>query len=186
MGKKKQIRAQESFSNLVSNSTISKFKPYINELVFEAVEQAGVVYKKNILELAQRVVVLEDFVCGKLSISREELVKALADKQDLLEGLTEVDTVEMSDRTRLTIKTKKPGEAEFSSESRVLIDNTGSGDKLGVPFETNVVGMKTGENKEIELDIGPEMKITVSVTVDKISRKIVKQKEEIKDENINA
>lgn len=176
MGKKKssQQHLQQSVGSLVSKAALSQMGPQIESMVRHYVEQLGenlAVQQASTLEtLFSRVVVLESIVIEKLGYTAEQLTTLVADLQDEKEGLQAVETAELNDVVRIEVSTKTKDQTEFQGTSRMKVYKTGSGQTLGPELESCLIGMKTGETKEVSF--GKDAQMTAKITLNKASRAI--------------
>jgi len=179
MGKKKRQQPQQSFQQMVSDATLAKFKPYIDSQIQGVAAALAQQQRQQMENVFLRLTVLEQVVEEKLDISKDELAGRVADVEDQAQGFLPVKTVEEGDRVRMEIRTKAADQDEYQGESRLMVDNVGSGQTLGPEIEKPVVGMATGEVKEIKF--GKDQSMTAQVTINRVSR--APKQEESDDSN---
>lgn len=168
-GRVRQIHPQKSFDQMVAETTLQKFRPYIDQQLQGVAGALAQQQQQQFENVYLRQTVLEQIVEEKLGITKEELANRVASVQDESLGLVPVKDVAEGDRVRIEIKTKTKDQEEFQGESRLLVDNVGSGNTLGPELEKPLVGMTTGESKEIAF--GKEKAMTALVTINRVSRR---------------
>ena len=174
MGKKKtqQNHQTQSFGNMVSKAALSQMGPSIERYVQQVVSQLGsqlAVQQASTLEtLFARVVVLEEILMEKHQFTKEDLANKVAEVEDRKENLTLATSVEKGDVVRLEIATKTKDQDEYQGTSRLKIYETGSGQTIGNELENDIVGMATGETKEIH--IGKDKGMVAKIKVERVSR----------------
>lgn len=180
MGKKKtsQQHVQQSMGQMVSKAALSQMGPQIEQLVRAYVQQLGnqlAVQQASTLEtLFARVVVLESIIMEKLGYTSEDLTAKVAAIEDEKEGLELAsDEAKLGDVVRIEIKTKTKDQADYQGSSRLKIYQTGSGQTIGQELESAILGMKSGESKEVTF--GKDGQMTASITVDRVSRSVAKE-----------
>lgn len=174
MGKKKSAEhVQQSMGQLVSKAALAQMGPSIEQLVRAYVKTLGgnlAVQQASTLEtLFARVVVLETIVIEKLGLTTEDLTNRVADIEDEKEGLLKVESVELNDVVRLEIRTRKKDQTEFQGSSRLKISQTGTGQTIGQELESAILGMKSGETKEVEF--GEDKGMVAELRLNRASRR---------------
>lgn len=178
-----------SFENMVSKAALAQLGPEIAAMINQMGKNIGSSLAKqsaNTFEqLYKRVRSLEELLMEKLGVTAEELAGRIADMEDRAEGLVSVKTTESGDLVRLEIKTKTKADTEYQGASKLQIRNVGSGAHIGIEVESQILGMSTGETKEIEFGENKEMQ--ASIYVERVSRKPkVEVVEEAKNESSSA
>lgn len=175
MGKRKnvtQLHPQQSFQNMVADATLSKLSGYIDQEVQRFGASLSQRTATTLDALFTRIISLEELLMKtNPAITKDVLAEQVATIEDRNEGLKSVDNdavVELGDRVRIEIKTKTDDQTEFQGQSRLMIDNAGSGNTLGQELESVLVGMKAGETRENKF--GKDQKMVASITINKISR----------------
>lgn len=176
MGNKKQksVRPQNSFQQLVSNVAMDKMIPQVEEMVQAYTERLGeqlALQQASTLEmLYTRLVVLEAIVIDKLGYTAQDLTDKVADLEDLKEGYERSDSVNLGDMVRVEISTKTKDQEDFQGSSRLKISNVGSGQSYGEELESSIVGMASGETKEVFF--GEDQQLVAKITLNRVSKKI--------------
>jgi len=166
--RKKQIHPQNSFQDLVAQATLARLGGYIDQEI-QGLGQALLQRQQQSLQnVLIRLISIEELAMEKYGLTKDDLAARAASIQDRMEGFTDVEAVEVGDRVRLEIKTKTADQTEFQGSSRLLVDNAGTGNTLGKEIEGALVGMKTGETKEIKF--GKDQSLTASLYVNRVSR----------------
>lgn len=179
MGKKKSSgHIQQSMGQMVSRAALAQLGPEIEQLVRGYVQQLGnqlAVQQASTLEtLFARVVVLESIIMEKLGYSTEDLTAKVAQIEDEKESFELVQgEAQAGDVVRLEIKTKTKDQTEFQGSSRLKIYQVGSGQTIGEELESAIVGMKSGETKQVSF--GKEGAMVAEIKVDRVSRQIKSQ-----------
>lgn len=180
MGKKKtaQQHVQQSMGNLVSKAALSQMGPaierYINHKMKELSSQLAVQQATTLENLFSRVVVLEEIVMEKLGYTTDDLTAKVADIEDRNQGQALVQgAAQHNDVVRLEISTKTNDQDAFQGTSRLMVSNVGTGNTLGVELESAIIGMKSGESKELQF--GENKALTAKITVNRVSRAIPKK-----------
>ncbi len=175
MGNKKQStpRPQQSFQQMVSDASLNKLMPQVEDMVKHYVQNLGqqlAVQQSSTLEtLFARVVVLESIVMEKLGYSTEDLTSKVSELEDEKEGYSQVEKAELGDMVRVEIATKTKDQTDFQGSSRLKIYETGSGQTFGPELESSILGMSTGETKEVSF--GQDGQMTAKIKLDRASRK---------------
>lgn len=175
MGKKKsQQHLQQSMGNLVSRAALAQMGPSIENYVQQVVRQLGsqlAVQQASTLEtIFARVVVLETIIMEKFDYTSEDLARLVADNEDQKENLVTAESVEVGDVTRLEISTKTKDQEDYQGTSRLKVYNTGSGESIGEELEKALIGMKSGETKEVQF--GKDQEMSAKITMERVSRKV--------------
>lgn len=179
MGKKKSSgHVQQSMGQMVSRAALAQLGPEIEQLVRAYIQQLGnqlAVQQASTLEtLFARVVVLESIIMEKLGYSTEDLTQKVAAIEDEKENLELVQgEAHVGDVVRLEIKTKTKDQNEFQGSSRLKIYQVGSGQTIGEELESAIVGMNSGETKQVIF--GKEGAMVAEIKVDRVSRQIKSQ-----------
>jgi len=192
MGKKKKMDSQKptkSFDQLVADTTIAKFKPFVQQQINTAAQQILQVQNNNLRQINLRVIATEKLLMNKLNMNEDEIAENIVAVEDEVEQLTKVDEVEKGDVVRVSIKTKGTKDTKFTEETRTRVDNVAN-----VPFslpkdvEDALVGMKEGDQKEITIRQAQpgetptkDHDIVVSMKIDRVSRKIKESMNEDKN-----
>lgn len=175
MGKKKnngnKPHPNKSFEQYVADATLAKFEGYIDQQV-EVVGRAMAQYQmRQLAVLTLRIKAIEELLGGKLGVTAAELGDKVAEYEDQAEGFQEVKDggLLVGDRARVEITHKKSEEADFSKPVRLMVNNAGSGQTLGEELEAALVGLTTGETREVIY--GPEGVMTARLTINRLSRR---------------
>jgi len=178
MGKKKQ--PTKSFEHIVSDMTTKKFEPLIKQLIAESFSQFAFKYNDTLRDLFLKVAVIDDILTEKIeTISFNGIASRVADKQDVMEGYKSLkgpeEKITANDRVRISMEIKEKDAADFGEVQKLQIDAVGSGQTLGIEFETHLIDMVNYTTKEVILKGKDETDqvagVTIRVVVDKISRK---------------
>lgn len=170
-GGQRQVHPTRSFEQLVADATLSKLGGYIDDEIHELGQSLLIRQQQAMSNLLTRLVAVEEILTEKLGMTKDDLSNRVAAVQDRFEGFNEVTdrAVETGDRVRLEIATRTADQSEYQGSSRLQIENAGSGQTLGSEIEGAVVGMKTGETKEITF--GKDASLAAKITVNRISAK---------------
>lgn len=169
--KMKQTHPTRSFEQLVADATLAKFGGYINQEIQSQVQVLKQQHAQNTSDLLTRIVALEEVLLENLpAVTKEVLANQIASVQDRNEGLVTITegTVQLNDRVRIEVKTKTADQTEFQGSSRLLLDKVGSGQTLGKELESSILGMTTGETKEVKF--GEDAALIASISLNRISR----------------
>lgn len=184
--KSKQNHVQQSMGQMVSKAALAQMGPQIAQFVQAQVQQLGsqlAMQQASTLEtLFSRVVVLETILMEKYGYSKDDLAEKVALLEDEKEGLTLVTGgIEKNDVVRLEVKTKAKEQADFAGSSRLKLYKTGTGETIGQELEEALLGMKSGETKQVEF--GKDKSMVAEFTVNRISRNLNPKVEETQDAN---
>lgn len=155
--KKKRVTPNKTFQDQVASATLGKFQGYIDQQIITVTQAVARELNQQLVALYERHTVLENIVTDKLNITQEELALMVADFQDEKDGYIsapETNLCKESDRVRILIKTKTKDQDEFQGQSKMLIDNCGSGNTIGKELESGIIGMKVGDSKELPFGDG--------------------------------
>lgn len=171
----KQVHPQKSFQDYVAEATLSKLGGYIdNEIrgLGQALAQRQAQSNNNLMT---RIIAIEEILIeANPALTKEVLANRVAAIQDRSEGYEVVaadDVVKEGDRVRVELKTRTADQKEFQGTSRLQIDNIGVGNTLGKELEGAMVGMKTGEVKEVLF--GKDNSLVASISLNRASRRPV-------------
>lgn len=187
MGNKKgQQRLQQSMGNMVSRAALAQLGPHIEQTVVDYVNQLGsnlsTQTASTLESMFSRIVVLETILIEKMGYTKEDLANKVADIEDQNQGLKKTESsVEKNDVVRLEIKTKMKEQTEYQGTSKLRISQIGSGQTLGLELESAIIGMKSGETKEVEFGQNKEM--LAQITLNRVSRSEKKQAAEASNES---
>jgi len=187
MGNKKgQQRLQQSMGNMVSRAALAQLGPHIEQMVVDYVNQLGsnlsTQTASTLESMFSRIVVLETILIEKMGYTKEDLANKVADIEDQNQGLKKTESsVEKNDVVRLEIKTKMKEQTEYQGTSKLRISQIGSGQTLGLELESAIIGMKSGETKEVEFGQNKEM--LAQITLNRVSRSEKKQAAEASNES---
>lgn len=167
----KQVHPQKSFQELVAEATLSKFGQYIDDQV----NALGQVVLQRQTQTANRImtrlICLEELAIElNPSITKDSLaerVSAIEDRHDGYESIG-AEVVKEGDRVRIEIKTRTADQAEFQGSSRMMVDNIGAGFTLGKELEGAILGMKSGEVKDLKF--GKDESLVASIALNRASR----------------
>lgn len=182
MGKKRKspksgrAQQQQSFQQTITDQTLKKFKPYIDQQL-QGAARAIAMQQSQLLDSAfTRIRILEELLIEKHEdVSKIFLANRVAELEDQKNGLVVADEVVIGDRVRLEIRAKEL-DGEYKESTKLLVDNAGTGQTLGAALEDALVGMKTDEIKEITYGAGQKM--TAELTINRVSRAPVAVKAE--------
>lgn len=178
-GGQRQVHQTRSFEQIVADATLARLGGYIDGQINEAAQAILIRNQQAMSNLLTRLVATEEILCDKLGLTKEDLATQVAKVQDRFEGFVEAqDAVTQGDRVRLEIKTRTADQETFQGSSRLDVLEIGSGKTLGPDLEKAVVGMTTGETKEVKF--GKDDSMIASITVNRVSRQ---PKEETKTES---
>lgn len=168
-GRTPQIHPTRSFDQMVADATMTRFSGFI-EAEIERVGQDLLARQQAAMgNLLTRLVATEEVLSEKLGVSKTDLANRVAAIQDRFEGFVEVTGgVELGDRVRLEIKTRTADQTEYQGSSRLQLEDAGTGRTLGKELEEALIGMSTGETKEVKF--GKDGELTASIQIDRISR----------------
>lgn len=174
MGKKRDNgqHATQSFGQMVSAAALAQLKPHIDAMVLQGIQRLGnklaIQQAETLEDLYTRTIVLESILMDKFSMTRDDFANLLADKEDQREELTRAEEIGLGDVVRLEIKTKAQDSDEFTPAKRLKLYQSGTGSTIGTQLETGLLGMKTGESKDIKF--GQNLELTANVKIERISR----------------
>ena len=178
MGKKKRLpstgraKQTQSFEQYMLNQTIKKFQSFIEEEIKRQVDDKLVKYRSALDTLALKMLAFEEILTTKLDgVTKESLNDTYVTCEDKLEGFERTVEAKENERVRISIKTKMADQTEFQGASSVVIDNLGSGKTLGQEIEPQIIGMKTGEQKEFTF--GKDGGFVANVKLNYASQKII-------------
>lgn len=181
-GQQTAPHATRSFEQMVADATSTRLKEYIQDQIRGLAQGLMARQQQGFANSALRTVAIEELLMDKLGVTKDDLANKVAVVQDRSEGFDPVDgAVELGDRTRLEIRTKTSEQTEYAGTSRLLVDNTGSGNTLGKELEAAVLGMKVGETREVLF--GKDNSLQASITVQKVSRQPKPEPTETKEES---
>lgn len=170
MGKKRKSQsnsqhAQKPFAELVSeavrNQALPALEQSLNKLRYEQINAMKAIYT--------RVVAIEKVLMEKCGIKEEDLVEKFAQVEDESQGLEQVDEVKKGDFVRLEVATKAKDQKEFQGSSRLVVQAVSEeGTTLGKELEPELLGMKRGEEKEVEF--GEDKKMVAKLVINRVSR----------------
>ncbi len=167
---KPQQHQQKTFLKLVEEASIHKVKPYIQENFQQMGFQLQKEQNVGLSAMARRLVVTEQILCDKLGFTMDELSDRVFDMEDKDSGYFKVDEIKQGDLARITVSTKAEGQEEFKGESKLEITDVGNAPfSLGPEVEPQLIGMKTGETKEVAF--GKDKKMLAKITVRRVSEK---------------
>jgi len=128
-------------------------------------------------DISLRLVAVEQILMEHLpELTPEALTLRIAKVQDTRDGLVPAETIDLRDRVRLRIQAQtKAGEGEvvYGPQSRLMIPTMGAGHVLAASLESQLFGMKVGEEKELDyFDVAQPEKggIKARVFIDTIAR----------------
>jgi hypothetical protein len=179
MGKKKtKARPQQSYQQTVAELTLARFKPYIQKELQGAAQAIVNQTTQQMQALFERLVCLEELLLEEIDgLTKDDLAMRVALIQDKKYGFEPQEVVEEGDRVRIDIQTKTNEDEDYTGSSKMILDKAGSGQTLGSEIEPEIIGMKSGEVKEIKF--GEDKKLTARITVSMVSR--LPKKEEPKE-----
>lgn len=168
----KQVHPQKSFQELVADATRAALSGYIDAEIQglgQALAQRQAQTNNN---LKLRIICTEELIMEmNPAITKETLATRVSAIQDRLEGfdaLTAEAAVEKGDRVYVELKTRTQDQTEYQGTSRLMIDNIGEGATLGSELESAILGMKSGEVKEIKF--GKDESLAASIALNRASR----------------
>lgn len=175
MGKKKasQQHQADSFGNMVSRAALTQLLPHIEGMVNELGSQLQQQQQSTFQLLYTRLVAVEQILIEKGVATQEDMMNRIADLEDKREGLTTVDTVAAGDTVRIAIRTKTEDQPEFQGSSKLKVMNVGTGNTIGKEVESEIVGMKAGDLKEVKF--GQNKEIVAEIKVDRVGRPLPPQ-----------
>lgn len=173
MGKKKsnsKPHQSMSFEQLVGKANRDALKPYIHELFMSLGNDLSQRVFRQLANIQTRVMALEEILIGKFNVTEVEIQQKVAEIEDEATGYKAVTRpAEAGDLLRVSIETKAKGTEEFTAPVKRQITKL-----LNQPFsltetiEKALVGVSTGETKEVTL----EGDFLVRVTVDRVSENL--------------
>lgn len=190
--KKEPQRATNSFANLLAEAERTKLQPFIDQMnqVIGQVSQQNRMLKaemdRTFDDLFLRAATLEKIAMQLTNKTEDELAEMMLDTEDEFLGFNKTnESAEEGDFLRTKIKVKKVEEVEYlpESEQNFSFKNLGKQIVINTEVDKALVGMKAGDEKEIEHDAnGQKVKLLVKAT--RVSKR---PKEEVKvDESIDA
>ena len=190
----KSPKANQSFADLVGKTNRDALKPEIAKQVAEQMRDLGNQLNANMMQVMSsmqvRITGIERILMEKHNLSEEDIREGVAIIEDEamgLEKLAEVTgVVQVGDTLRAELSVRNPKvEEEWPKPYRQEFPKIGeSPHQTTKEFETELMGMKVGETKEIVFD----EKTLVRITAERISRPIPKPKvaSEPSQENSNG
>jgi hypothetical protein len=172
MGKKKtQQHASQSFGSMVSKAALTQLQPFIVQLVRSLGNDLAQEQQGTMQLIYTRLVALEKLLIEKNITTQEEHTNRVADVEDQRDNLQPATEVEKGDMVRLVLRTKTNDQPEFQGSNKLKLVNAGTGSTLGTDIESSILGMKTGEVKEIKF--GQQKELTAEITISRIARPIL-------------
>lgn len=157
MAKKKKSKSAhptESFQDLVSKKNVEALIPIVDKRVNELGQQLARNQMGLAADLGVRLAVIEDLAMKRWKLSRTQMEKRLLDKEDEGLGLSQSKKpATEGDFVRTTVSVKNAGEKEFGSERRINLNNLVTQPTLLLDVEKEVLGMKSGEEKIVKVDV---------------------------------
>ncbi len=172
MGNKKTTNGNthqtQSFGQMVSKAALTQLLPNIEQMVSNLGSRLATQQARTYELVFSRILVLEKIVMEKFKITEVDLANKFADVEDERSKLIKVEEITSGDTVRLEIKTKPTTDLEYHGETRLKIQNIGTGANLGTELETATLGMKTGETKEVVF--GQNGENVASIFINRVSR----------------
>ena len=197
---KPQVHPQQSFKQQISDASLAKLKPFIGQQVQLLGLQLQQEQQSTLRMLYTRLITVEKVIMDKLDITQDQFTDLVADEEDSSSGLKKVDVVKEGDLVRLEVSTKAADQKEFQGTSKMIVENCGLEPMtMGPEIESNLIGLKVGETKEIKF--GKDDKMLAKVVINRVSRRPTPPKlkeepkvevktdepaEEVKNEDSNA
>jgi FKBP-type peptidyl-prolyl cis-trans isomerase (trigger factor) len=178
MGKKKTksntAHPQESFQQLVARTALNIVKPYATELMMELANDLSLRVFKQIGNVQTRIMAIEELLIEKMGITLADIELKASDIEDEATGYKTADRpAQEGDLIRVVVSMKTKEGTEFSAPQKRLITKLlNKPHALTQTVEEGIVGMTSGQTKEMELDGGAAI---AKITVSKVSEKIVKE-----------
>lgn len=169
MKSKKRPAQTQGFADMTSNAVINKLKPYIENSVQQATAQLAQTTVEDISALATRLVSLENIICEKLGMTREDLAQRVADEEDIVLGMERVEEVQQGDTVRVENVYINNETQTVIGTRRQLIHDIGADSENGPINFPTLLGAKSGTT--IDINIPGNDKVTVKMTVNRVSRK---------------
>lgn len=178
MGKKKsmpQNHVQQSMGQMVSKAALAQMGPAIDQTIRQAIQQLGsqlATQSASTFEmLFSRILVLEEVLMDKFQLTAEDFANMISDNEDKREGLVKVESpIEKGDTVRLEVATRTKDQTEFQGQSKLKVQNTGSGQNMGPDLEAAIIGMSLGETKEV--NFGKDGEMVAKLSINRISRAV--------------
>lgn len=167
MGKKKEVlnkaRAPKKKQPLMTRQNVEQI---VDQRILTLVDTI-----KEINEAVNiRIGVLETILLDRLQVTKEDLQNYTYDLQDASIGVESVEEVQEDDLVRVTIQGVVKGEPQ--NVTHEVVYKVGSGSSmLGEHAERALVGMKVGDQKEIQSEELED--VSLMVLINRISRKRV-------------
>ncbi len=184
---KKKPLQNRSFDQLVSDTTLNRLKPYIQQLVAESSQQVvQSIYQAMMSERAMmqtRQLAFESLLKKNVPWFNDDvLAMEVARVEDESAGVVEVqDGARPGDKVRLEFEAKQEGQTEFTAPQKLAIHSLLTANPQGQvqtgsePFEQGILDLKAGETREFLLpeavEEGKEPEHTrIRVTIKRVSR----------------
>lgn len=164
-GKPHQTR---SFDQLVGKANQEALKPFIMQQLNFLGMQLRQQMIQDLSSVQMRIMALEKFAIEKLGITEDDLAVKVAELEDEATGhiLSEEGAI-AGDILRATINVKTESQEEFGPDQRMQIDRLAQEPfTVTEDFEKQLVGIKVGETREVQMDEG---KTLVKVKADRVS-----------------
>jgi hypothetical protein len=175
MGKKKTNNGGKphqslSFEQLVAKANQERLKPYIHELFMQLGNDLSQRVFRQLANIQTRVMALEEILIEKFNVTEVEIQQKVAEIEDEATGYKAVTRpAEAGDLLRVSIETKAKGTEEFTAPvKRQITKLLNQPYSLTETIEKALVGVSTGEQKEVTL----EGDFLVRVTVDRVSENL--------------
>lgn len=174
--KPKQVRPQASFAQMVA----VEVQRQVNGAIAEQVKMLEGKLQQMVFNISKfnalRMKSLEDYVSQKDSLSAEFFDEQALLTEDKIDGYeTSQEGIVVGDRVRFLVKdVNSKNDAE-----QLKLDNFGAEPyQLNETIEKEMVGLKTGEKKEIVVSFGEDKTFTYEVEVKLVSKQTPAKDEE--------
>lgn len=165
MGKKnnslRMAQHQNAKTAMVSAVQDERLKPYILQVVGQASQQMAQNLARQQLgaigEVMSSIATLKEVLISKGVATEQEFVETRFNVEDKAWGLTASDDgAATGDFVRITYKAKGVADAEYGTEQRENVRRLGT-DEIQPEIRDGILGMKTGETKEIAFKVTNKM-----------------------------
>lgn len=168
-GQNQGKHASQSFADLVAKASMNVVKPYVHELFADMANNLSMRVFRQLAAIQTRIMAVEELLKTKLGVTEAEIQAMVAQIEDEATGyLVREDGAQPGDLVRLTVRTKEKdkdwSEAVKKQVTRLLNKPYSLGSEV---VETAIVGMKTGDTKEVTLEDG----FVAEVSIDRVSFK---------------
>ena len=172
MKKKRRIQPQNSFERLVTTNVQKALNNHMQVMQQQVLSQVRADVKHTLSALDIEIGALIEIVKEKLGVSSEEFQDRMLNLEDKLVGL-EVTTEAIATGDRVRFEVAEQDKLDVTRQ--LMLDNVGFGpyndNHMFKDVEAALIGMTTGESKNIDLKIG-DQEFKYNIKVARVSRKV--------------